>query len=44
MSELCALFCQQETVDFVQKSEESAAKSDDNENSWGVREARELQA
>lgn len=28
------LFCQQETVDFVPKSEEHAAKSDDNDNSW----------
>lgn len=38
------VFCQQETVDFVQKSEEQAAKSDDNENSWGVRGAGELLA
>lgn len=26
----------QEAVDFVQKSEEREAKSDDNENSWGL--------
>lgn len=39
-----AVFCQQETVDIVQKSEEWAAQSDDNENSWGVRGAEELQA
>lgn len=39
-----AVFCQQETVDFVQKSEEWAAQSDDTENSWGVRGAEELQA
>lgn len=44
MAEPRVLFCQQEAVDFVQKSGEQAAKSDDNENSWGVRGAGELQA